>query len=170
VPGAVETALVAESCRASAMSWLRPDGTARPLLAWHVWHEDALYVVSGGHEQELPDMPAGTPVAVTVRSKDNGARLVTWTATASPVEPGSPLWDAVVPVLHAKRLNPPDGEAQPARWARESTVTRLEPTGVLAESPGRMPRRSHAAPPPDSPATTRGALPFVIGRRARRRR
>jgi hypothetical protein len=170
VAGAVETALVAECCRASAMSWLRAEGVARPRLAWHVWHEGALYVVSGGHEQDLPPMPPGTAVSVTVRSKDNGARLVTWTATASRVEPGSPEWEAVVPVLHAKRLNPPDGEEQPARWARESIVTRLEPSGVLTESPGRMPRRSHAATPPDSAATTRGPLPFVLGRRARRRR
>ena len=50
--------------------------------------------------------------------------------------------------LHAKRLNPPDGEAQPARWARESRVARIEPTGQLVEAPGHLSHRSHAAEPP----------------------
>jgi len=108
-------------------------------------------------------------VEVTVRSKANGSRLVTWVATAQDVAPGTPAWEAAVPELHAKRLNPPDGEQQPARWARESHVTRLVPTGELLESPAHISTRSHAATPPGSPATTRGPLPFVVGRRARRR-
>jgi len=36
-----------------------------------------------------------------------------------------------VPLLHARRLNPPDGAAQPARWAASSLVLRLMPTGSL---------------------------------------
>jgi hypothetical protein len=165
-----DAALVEEACRKSAMAWLQPAGQPRAVAAWHVWVDTAMYVVSDGLEQPLPAMPDGEPVTVIVRSKDKGTRLVTWVAVASRVEPGTPDWDAVVPELHAKRLNPPDGEAQPARWAAESTVTRLSPTGVVREGPGRMSARSHAAAPPDSPATTRGALPFMVGRRARRRR
>jgi hypothetical protein len=165
-----DAALVEEACRKSAMSWLRPAGASRSTMAWHIWHEGALYVVSGGLEQPLPPMPDGEPLTVTVRSKDNGSRLVAWVGVATTVEPGTPEWDSAVPELHAKRLNPTDGEQQPLRWARESTVTRIAPTGVLLEGPGRMPHRSHAAEPPSSPATTRGALPFVVGRRARRRR
>jgi len=34
-----------------------------------------------------------------------------------------------VPVLHAQRLNAPDGQEQPARWARESRVLTLLPDG-----------------------------------------
>ncbi len=168
-----DTALIEEACRKSAMCWLArrgPDGTSRPFLAWHIWHDGALYVVSGGQEQPLPLMPDGELLTVTVRSKDTGTRLVAWLGAASGVDPGTPEWDSVVPELHAKRLNPIDGEQQPARWARESTVTRITPTGEVVEAPGRMSHRSHAAPPPASPATTRGALPFMIGRRARRRR
>ena len=165
-----DDALIEEACRKSAMAWLRAAGQTRASAAWHIWHDGALYVVSGGREQPLPAMPEGEPVTVTVRSKDTGARLVTWVGAASAVSPGSPEWEAAVPELHAKRLNPTDGEKQPARWARESTVTRIVPTGELVEAPGRMPSRSQAAAPPGSPATTRGALPFVIGRRARRRR
>jgi hypothetical protein len=85
------------------------------------------------------------------------------------VAPTDAAWDVVVPELHAKRLNPPDGEQQPARWARESRVVRIEPTGRLVEGPGHLSHRSHAAEPPSSPATTRGPLPFIVGRRARRR-
>ena len=165
-----DDALIEEACRKSAMAWLRPAGQNRAVAAWHIWYDGAVYVVSGGREQPLPPMPDGEPVLVTVRSKDNGARLVTWTGTARTVDPGTPEWDAAVPELHAKRLNPTDGEQQPLRWARESTVTRIEPTGELVEAPGRMSQRSQAAEPPGSPATTRGALPFMIGRRARRRR
>ena len=165
-----DDALIEEACRKSAMAWLRPAGQNRAVAAWHIWYDGAMYVVSGGREQPLPPMPDGEPVLVTVRSKDNGARLVTWTGTARTVDPGTPEWDAAVPELHAKRLNPTDGEQQPLRWARESTVTRIEPTGELVEAPGRMSQRSQAAEPPGSPATTRGALPFMIGRRARRRR
>jgi hypothetical protein len=165
-----DAALVEEACRKSAMSWLQPPGQARPVAVWHVWVDGAMYVVSGGREQQLAVMPDGEPVTVIVRSKDKGSRLVTWVAAASRVEPGTPEWGTVVPELHAKRLNPPDGEGQPARWAAESTVTRLSPTGVVGEAPGRMSARSHAAAPPDSKATTRGALPFMVGRRARRRR
>jgi hypothetical protein len=165
-----DAALVEEACRKSAMLWLQPTSQRRPRGAWHVWALGAVYVVSGGLEQPLPPMTDGEEVSVTVRSKDKGSRIVTWTAVAQQVQPGTEEWAAVVPELHAKRLNPPDGERQPERWAAESTVTRLAPTGVVREGPGRMSARSHAVEPPDSPATTRGPLPFMVGRRARRRR
>jgi hypothetical protein len=167
-------ALVEEAARKSAVLWLQPPGAVRAVPAWHVWSSaagpGAVYVVGGGAEQTLPPMPDGERVLVTVRSKDTGGRLVAFAATAERVHPGSEEWDAVVPELHAKRLNPPDGEEQPARWARESVVTRLRPTGEVPQAPGHLPTSSHAAEPPGSPATTRGALPFVLGRRARRRR
>lgn len=167
---ALARALVEEACRKSAMLWLRPAADDRAVAAWHVWHDGSAYVVSGGREQSIPALPDGARVVVTVRSKDKGSRLVSWAAVATRVLPDSEQWQAAVPELHAKRLNAPDGEAQPKRWARESVVTCLTPTGELLESPGRMPTRSHAAAPPGSPATTRGPLPFVLGRRARRRR
>jgi hypothetical protein len=107
---------------------------------------------------------------VTVRSKDTGGRLVAWVGVVRRLRPDEAAWETVVPELHAKRLNAPDGEAQPARWARESAVHRIEPTGELLETPGNPTTGSHAAEPPSSPATTRGRLPFVVGRRARRRK
>lgn len=163
-------ALVEETCRKSSLIWLRTPESTHPAAVWHVFTDDAIHLVGGGAEQPLPDLADGDPVEVTVRSKDTGGRLLRFTATATRLRPGSEEWDRVVPELHAKRLNPPDGEEQPARWARESTVLRLDPTAAFAEQPGHLSHRSHAAEPPGSPATTRGPLPFVLGRRARRRR
>lgn len=170
---ALAMALVEEACRKSALVWLRPLGARYAVPAWHVFTAGAVHVVGGGIEQDLPELAAdgdGDEVEVTVRSKDNGGRLLTFRATVTRVPPDSEAWTTVVPDLHAKRLNPPDGERQPQRWAQESTVLRLEATGRLVESPGHPSHRSHAAEPPGSPATTRGPLPFVVGRRARRRR
>lgn len=164
------TALVEEACRRSSLLWVTLPGE-RARAVWHVWHADAAYVVTGGLEQQLPGVEpaaaAGVLADVTARSKDKGGRLVTWRATVSVVAPGTPGWDEVVPVLHASRLNAPDGEAQPRRWAAESAVVRLAPTGVVTESPGAMPDGSHAAAPPATPATTATALPPRIGRRPR---
>lgn len=163
-------ALVEEVCKKSALVWLRPAGDAHAYAVWHAWVDGAVHVVTGGLEQPVPDLPDGAEVDVVARSKDTWGRVVTFAATVATVRPEDPAWDAVVAELHAKRLNPPDGEGQPARWARESRVLRLEPTGRLIEHPGHLSHRSHAAEPLPSPATTRGPLPFVVGRRARRRR
>ena len=164
--------LVEEACTKSSMLWLRNPGERRAHAAWHVWTDGALHLVTGGAEQRLDELALteGAEVEVVVRSKDNGGRLVTFRAVVSEVHPDSSSWEPVVRELHAKRLNPPDGEAQPQRWERESRVLRIEPTGDLVERPGHMPTRSHAAEPPPSEATTRGPLPFILGRRAKRGR
>ena len=163
-------ALVEEVCRKASLVWLRLPAETHATAAWHVMRDGALHVVGGGLEQPLPALADGEPVEVTVPSKDTGGRLLRFTATARRVQPGTAAWDGVVPDLHAQRLNPPDGEDQPRRWARESAVWRLEPGSHLSEAPGHLSHRSHAAEPAPTPATTRGPLPFVLGRRARRRR
>ncbi len=167
---ALTQALVAETCRKSALVWLRAADATHATAAWHVFVDDAIHVVGGGDEQPLPGLADGSEVEVTARSKDNGGRLLRFQARVVAVLPGSDAWDTVVPELHAKRLNPADGEQQPHRWARESRVLRLQPTGRLLESPGKTSRSSHAAEPVGSPAATRDPLPFVLGRRATRRR
>jgi hypothetical protein len=121
-------ALIAEATRKSAVVWVQMGSDQQSHQpVWQVWHEDRMYVVTGGIEQPLP---MGHRAVVAVRSKDRqGDLLVRWVAAVSTVAPGTPQWEEVVPLLHAARLNAPDGEEQPARWARESTVLCFTPTG-----------------------------------------
>lgn len=123
-------------CRKAAVVWV--DVGAGPRVVWHVWHDGALWLVCGGLEQDLPGITApATPGAgrptptipgradVVVRGP--GGDPLRFTADVAAVEPASAEWVSVVPLLHEKRLNPPDGEAQPDRWARESLILRLTP-------------------------------------------
>lgn len=159
--------LVEQACSKAGIVWIAAPGQ-RAWPAWHHWHGGADHVVTGGIEQPLPGLSDGGLAEVTVPSKDTGGRLVTWIATVSELAPGSEPWAAVVPSMHAKRLNPPDGDLQPERWARECTLFRLEPTGELREAPGAMPQSSGAAAPVPTSATTSGPLPYVLGRRRQR--
>lgn len=114
-----------EALRRGGVVWIRPDGEDRTYPVWYLWHEGCLYVVTGGAEQPLPEM---TRAQVIARDKERPlVQAGTWTADVDVVEPGTSLWDDVVPLLHARRLNAADGEDQPARWARESTVLRFTP-------------------------------------------
>ncbi len=123
------SALVETATRKSGLVWVSAEGSAAAAPVWHRWHDGAMYVVTGGLEQPVPELPGGRAV-VAVRSRERrGDLLVRWVAEVSVVAPGTETWDAVVPVLHAGRLNAPDGEEQPARWARESRVLRFAPTG-----------------------------------------
>lgn len=157
-------ALVAEGGKKAGLLWVAADEGARAWPAWHVWADGAALLVCDGLEQPQPELVHGARVRVTLPSKDTRGRLVTFTATANVLRPDTEEWQQAAIALHAQRLNPPDGEAQPARWARESRVVRLVPTGEVLEAPGRMPTASGAAEPLPTPATTRDPLPFVLGR------
>lgn len=151
------------------MLWLALPGSARPRAAWHLWHDGSVYVLTGGDgEQPLPGLPEADQVTVTLRGKDKGGRLVSWVAAVEQVEPGSELWDTVVPLLAKERLNAVDGEEQPARWAADSYVLRLTPTGEVPERPGAQPAGYAAVRPVPTPATTVGRNPFMIGAKRRR--
>lgn len=165
VTEAQSPALIAEASRKSDVLWLALPGRPQPLAAWHVWFDDAVHVVSGGGEQDLPGLDAADTVEVILRSKDKGARLVRWAAKVRHLTPGTDEWDAAARELLAKRLNLHDADRARERWARESRITRLDPTGEVSERPGAMSAESHAAAPLPSPATTVGPLPFVFGRR-----
>ncbi|MEU8361850.1 hypothetical protein AB0C27_38115 [Nonomuraea sp. NPDC048882] len=115
-------AAIEEGAKKSGILWLTLD---RPRLAWHAWHDGAIYLVSGGEEQELPGLDALDRVHVTLRSKDNGARLVEFEAAVSPVDQAAAA--DVVAVLAKERLNARDSEHLPERWARDSKVWRLTP-------------------------------------------
>jgi hypothetical protein len=161
-------ALIEAATKRSGMLWLDLPGLDCPRGTWHVWHDGAAYVVTGGIEQPLPGLPQAERVTVIVRSKDKGARLVSWVAAVSRVEPGTDEWDAVTPLLAKERLNAPDGEHQVERWADDGYVLRLAPTGEVTEAPGSMPGDYAAVRPAPSPATTTRGKPFMVGGRRRR--
>ncbi|MFF2507321.1 hypothetical protein ACFVTY_28675 [Streptomyces sp. NPDC058067] len=166
----LDQALVEEATKKSGLIWVR--GAVGPERAlWHVWHEGAAHLVGDGPgEQPLPGLTDGGAATVTVRSKDKGGRIVGWTATVAELAPHSDAWEAAVAELKGKRLNAPDGEAMPERWATECRVLRLEPTGAMVASSSE----SAAAAPLPTPATTRreapAALPRLLLRGKRRRK
>ncbi|MFG2479099.1 hypothetical protein [Streptomyces fagopyri] len=166
----LDQALIEEATKKSGLIWARGDGMppagapgpeepARAL--WHVWHDGAVCLVGDGPgEQPLPGLTDGGEAVVTVRSKDKGGRVVVWTARVVELAPGSDAWQETVAELKGKRLNAPDGEEMPARWARECRVLRLEPrAGTLP-----LPDGSLAAVPLPTPATTRQPVPAAVPR------
>jgi hypothetical protein len=159
-------ALIEEATRKSGLVWV--NGQA----LWHVWIDGAMYVLGGGPtEQPLPaGLTDGGTAAVTVRSKDKGGRLITWTARAALLDPDSEPWSAAVAELRTKRLNSADADTVAARWARECALFRLTPDGDPSETPAAMPDTSGAAVPLPTPATTRHAIPAGLPRLLARRR
>ncbi|MEU1230899.1 hypothetical protein [Streptomyces sp. NPDC005828] len=158
-------ALVEEATKKSGLVWVRGTGPARAL--WHVWHDGAAHVVGDGPgEQPLPGLVDGGTAEVTVRSKDKGGRLVAWTAAVREVSPGTEEWDAAVAELKGKRLNAPDGEAMPERWARECRVVRLDPRASTTE----LPDGSLAAVPLPTAANTRRPIPAGLPKLLLRKR
>ncbi|MFE0134396.1 hypothetical protein ACFWY6_22955 [Streptomyces sp. NPDC059037] len=160
-------ALLEEATKKSGLIWVRGEGPARAL--WHVWHEGAVHLVGDGPgEQPLPGLADGSTAEVTVRSKDKGGRLIAWTAAVSELAPRSEAWEAAVAELKGKRLNAPDAERVPERWAAECRVLRLTPKDVVTD----LPDGSLAAAPLPTGATTRlpvpDALPRLLFKRKRR--
>jgi hypothetical protein len=130
------TTLVAEATRRSGAVWVSTEDVA-PALLWHLWHDGRMYVVGGGAEQRLP-VTCGRAL-VTVRSAaSQSGRVVEWVAEVATVEPGTPLWQEVAPLLAASRLNAVDAAGLLERWARESTVLRFCPVDRQMQSMSRQ--------------------------------
>jgi hypothetical protein len=169
-----DAALIAEACSKSSVVWLRPaaqgvEGGERPHLAWHAWYEETVLVISGEGEQGLPAL-AG-PVEVIARSKDNRARLVTFTARGEVVPADSPDWDALATALSAVRLNEQNSAGQRERWSSGCVITRITPLALTASGAGDDTTDPGAAPVAPTPATTVTAFrPWHVGGRARARR
>jgi len=174
---AATDALIDDAAKKSGLVWIRAANLPRgvdPVRAqpvWHVWQDGAVYVLTGGIEQPAPGgIDETQPALVTARGKSTNGRVLTFETTVDTVPAGSEEWDAVVPALVAKRLNSPDGEAAPQRWARECTLWRLRPTGTVVETTGDPTTESHAAAPPPTPARSRVPRPLHLrGRPARNR-
>ncbi|MEV5877680.1 hypothetical protein AB0L75_26340 [Streptomyces sp. NPDC052101] len=163
----LDRALIEEASKKSGLIWVRGADSATPRALWHVWHEGAVCLVGDGPgEQPLEGLVDGGSAEVTVRSKDKGGRLVTFPVTVTELPSGSAEWEAAVAELKGKRLNAPDGEQMPARWARECRVLRLVPAGSVAP----LPDGSLAQAPVPTPATTRRPMPAGLPRLLAKRR
>ncbi|MGL5857137.1 MAG: hypothetical protein ACRC35_01780 [Angustibacter sp.] len=161
--------LFAEAATKSGLCWIRPDGTDRWWPVWHVWDDDAVLVVSGNGEQELPPL-TGT-VWILLRSKSNGARLVTAPAQVEPVDASTAEGQQIARTLAAGRLNA-DGlpAAVAQRWADDTNVrlTRLHPLSTVHDQVDHA-AGSGAAPPAPTPAAPVVRRPWHLrGRRPRR--
>jgi hypothetical protein len=121
-------------------------------MAWHVWHDDAAYVVYGVDEQMLPLMSG--QVEVVVPSKDSGARLVTFVAQADILPARSAEWEAAADALAAARLNTRDSDQQRDRWASGTLVTRLTPSYLAASGAGDDSTGAGATTAPQEGPTT----------------
>jgi len=160
---------VAELVGKSDLVWVQASGgPTRPV--WSVWHDGAVAVVTGGIEQPNPGLADGEQVTVIVRSKENRARQVAFRAAVTELVAGSETWDSVVGALAPQRLNAPDAERQPERWAHESTVWQLHPTAETLEQPGAFSDDAGRAEPLPSDATTLTRKPFHAGRATKKRK
>ncbi|MDX6738795.1 hypothetical protein [Actinocorallia sp. A-T 12471] len=155
-----------EAMKKSSLVWVGLP-SERPRPAWYVWLNGAAYVLTGGEgEQPLPGLPEATSAEVSVRSKDKGGRLITWTADVAEVERGSQEWEELMPHLFKARLNAAPDHG-PSFWARESYLMRLTPNGGYPELPGSY-ADSPAVRTVPTPATNKTARPFMVGGRGRR--
>jgi hypothetical protein len=143
-----DTDLIAELAKKSGLVWV---SYARHTHAiWHEWVGDAVCLVTGGTEQPLPDIERHETVMLLLRSKSSRALVAEVKALVEVVPPGSEHWESVTSALKSGRLNLVDRDGAIERWARESLVIRLVPTGaaVLPEDistsiPRTSPHLSH---------------------------
>ena len=182
---------VEEAMKKAAVAWIAPTGAAgspgspgsagsarggaagratdeavarRATAVWCLWHDGALYVVSGPGEQPAPGLAESGAAAVTVRG-DHGGRIVTWPAAVYRVEPGTEEWQAVAPQLAAKRLNAPGGADETvARWAADCVLSKLVPAGEPTDAGAALPDGSLAEPPRPTPAAAATRRPFRLHR------
>ncbi|MCT9932595.1 hypothetical protein N5079_20550 [Planotetraspora sp. A-T 1434] len=115
--------LIEEGAKKSGILWIALPSGRR--LAWHAWHDGAIYVVTGGGEQDLPGLVEAAEVEIILRSKDNGAELVRFPASVEVVDQAEAA--EAVAVLAKERLNAPDAAGLVSRWAAHSAVVRLTP-------------------------------------------
>lgn len=118
---------VEEALRRCRVVWVAVDQRP-PRAVWQVWHDGAVHVVTGPGEQELPGFDGATSVSVAVPgSTALAGRAATLRCRVERLQPGSAGWEAVVPLLAARRLNGADPGELPARWSAGAAVLRLVP-------------------------------------------
>ncbi|AXT84180.1 hypothetical protein C6I20_02530 [Aeromicrobium sp. A1-2] len=123
------TVLVADLAKKSGLVWVSYAGSSHAV--WHEWVGDAVCVVSGGAEQPLPGITEQQIVVLSLRSKSNRALVARAEARVEVLGAESEHWGPVTSALKSGRLNLVDSDHAIERWARESVVVRLVPTGEV---------------------------------------
>ncbi|MCW2831559.1 MAG: hypothetical protein JWP31_2251 [Aeromicrobium sp.] len=138
------TDLLTDLAKKSGLVWISYGGATHPV--WHEWVGTAVCVVAGGTEQPLPAIAEQTVVTLHLRSKTTRSLVAEAEAAVEVVVPGSEHWDVVTTALKAGRLNLTDSDRAIERWAAESVVVRLIPTGTTS-LPGHIDTSiGHTAP------------------------
>ena len=128
LPQATDAAL-----KKGSILWLtipQLDGTRLSRPAWYVQQGPKVFVVKGGHEQELPNLENCDVVTMHVKSKDIKASIGELPASVRVIENSSDEFERVATLGMGARLNRPDGEGALERWRDECTVVELTPTQV----------------------------------------
>lgn len=126
LPQAAEAAL-----KKGSILWLtipQLDGSELSRPAWYVQQGTKVFVVKGGHEQELPNLENCDVVTMHVKSKDVKASIGELPVSVRVVENSSDEFDRIATLGMGARLNLPDGEGALDRWRDECTVVELTPT------------------------------------------
>ena len=156
--------LIEAAAKRAAVTWLTVPGGATGRLAWCLWVDDALYVVTGPGEQDVAGLAEASEAVVGLRG-DHGGRIVSWPASVRRVEPGGDDWQRIAPQLAAKRLNASGtAEALTARWAERCALVELRPAADPVEAGESLPAGSEAAPPRPNTATRPARRPFKLHR------
>jgi hypothetical protein len=141
--GSAVAALVAEAARKSRICWVsypHASTEVREQMVWHVWHDHAVVVLGGEEGQLLQGIEGADSVEVTLRSKDTGGRLVTWSARPQVVTAESDRWEEHARALLGVRLNLPDPAAALERWRHSATIVRLAPAQeAVGDGSGPLP-------------------------------
>lgn len=127
--------LIADLAKKSGLVWVSYDGGTHAI--WHEWVGDAVCLVAGGTEQQLPGIADQQSVTLLLRSKSTRALVAEAPAQVEVISPDSPHWEAVTTALKTGRLNLHDSANAIERWARESAVIRLVPVGDVVV-PGEL--------------------------------
>ncbi|MGL4173544.1 MAG: hypothetical protein ACRCTR_05655 [Actinomycetota bacterium] len=172
---ATELRLFAEAAAKSPILWLRPGQETQWYPAWHIWHADAVWVVTGPGEQTLPLLTDTTDVLI--RSKETGMALVCATTTTRRIQltrvsaADQPTltdeWASGITVLASARLNSDVAPDQlVTRWHEAGNdVARLTPLTVNGPLRGNTDTGNGATQTVTTPATPRVRLPWHWGRR-----
>lgn len=132
--------LVSEALAKSGLLWVSSPAGSAPV--WHVAEGTHAYVVSGPDEQFSPEHDGRAHVVT--RSKESRARLLSFDADVTALDPAGEEWASAAASLAGSRLNAPAGDTV-ARWREHNRIVRITANltavtlrGELLPAPGSV--------------------------------